>query len=137
MNRYQLDRDATPGERALGALLVSILALALGIASYFIWGAALRSHPPDPILLTLSVVSAVACCLVLWSLYKTLKSPPMRSSPRALIAAAYVLVVLGTGAFAFAVVRGAGTPHTYAAAIISIVMGARYICTHRRRQRPD
>ena len=137
MSRYQLDRDATTGERALGGLLVSILALALGIASYFIWVAALGSNPPDPILLTLSVVSAVACYLVLWKPYKTLKSPPMRSSPRALMAAAYVLVVLGTGAFAFAVAGGARTPHTYAAAITSIVMGARYIFTHRRRQRPN
>jgi hypothetical protein len=137
MDRYQLDRDATLGERALGAALVSILSLSLGVASYYIWKAALRSVPADPVLFALSVLSAVACCLLLRSLYKTLKAPSVRPSNRTLMVASYALVVLGVSGLAFAIVRGASAPHAYASAFASVAMGARYICTQRRRPGPN
>ncbi len=136
MSRYQLDRDATTGERALGAALVSILALALGVASYLVWVAAFRYTPPDPVLLALSLLSAAGGCLLFRSLYKTLKAAPVRPGHGALMAAACILVALGMGALAFAVIHGARAPHVYASATISLVMGARYILAHGRRRRP-
>lgn len=129
MDRYQLDRDATLGERALGAALVSIMAISLGFASYYIWNAALRSEPADPILLSLSALSAAACCLLFRSLYMTLKAAPVRPSRRTLMIAAYTIMVLGVSTLAFALVRGASAPHVYASALAAVAMGARHICS--------
>ena len=137
MDRYQLDRDATLGERALGAVLVSILALSLGVASYYIWNAALRSAPADPIFLALSALSAVGCCLLFRSLYMTLKAPPVRPSRRALMIAAYTMMVLGGTGLIFALVLGASAPHFYASAIAAVAMGARYIFSQGRRSGPN
>ena len=137
MDRYQLDRDATLGERALGATLVSILALSLGVASYYIWHAALRSVPANPVFILLSALSAFACCLLFRSLYKTLKAAPARPSRRTLLIAAYTMLVLGASGLALALVLGASAPQFYASALAAIAMGARYIFNRGRRSGPN
>ncbi len=121
----------------MGAALVSVLALTFGVASYYIWHAALRSVPADPVFLSLSALSAVACCLLLRSLYKTLKAPPVRPSRRTLLIAAYTMMVFGASGLALALVLGASAPHFYASALAAVAMGARYIFNRGRRSGPN
>lgn len=133
MSRLQLDRSATTGERLLGAAMVSLLALSLAVASFYIWLAAFRSESPDPFLIALSILAAAGCVLLLKYLYTHLSQAPTRHRPATLMLAACTLLLAGLGSLALAILQGSKTPHIYATAAVSIAMGARHILAMRRR----
>jgi hypothetical protein len=132
VNRYELDREATKGERALGASLVLVLAFFLGLASYYLWRLALSSWWLDPVILSLAIISAAGSLLLAGSLLRHLSKPPKLLAPNGLLVAAVVLVASGIAAVAFAIVSGLHTPRLYGPGLVSIAMGLGYIQKVRR-----
>lgn len=132
MNRYEIDRVANKGERVLGASLVLVLALFLGLASYYLWRLALTSWWLDPFILFLAVISAIGSVLLARSLLRHLSSPPKQLGPNGLLVAAGILVASGIAAIAFAIISGLQTPRLYGPGLVSVAMGLSYIQKAKR-----